>query len=175
VGTDSAIIVRPVRRDDIDDAAGVADVLNSVIAEKRWTALDGHWTPEAELAFLQSLSSRSEIHVAEVEGRIIGFQVIDPFVPYTSTMNHVATLATYIRADFRGHRIGQKLAEATWTFAQKQCYEKAVIYVLAHNDGGLAYYGGLGFKRLAVLKRQTKIDDIYYDEVIMELHFEFSK
>jgi L-amino acid N-acyltransferase YncA len=112
------------------------------------------------------------MHVAELEGRIVGFQVIEPFVLYTSTMNHVATLATYILSDHRGQGIGYKLAEATWAFARARGYEKAVIYVLAHNEGGLAYYGGLGFERLGVLKRQTKIDGVYYDEVFMELHFE---
>jgi L-amino acid N-acyltransferase YncA len=167
--------IRPVRRDDIDDAAGVAGVLNSVIAEKRYTALDGHWTPEAELEFLQSLGPRSELHVAEVKGRIVGFQVVEPFAPYTSTMDHVAILGTYILADFRGRGIGRKLAEATLAFARTRGYLKSVIYVLAHNEGGLGYYGGLGFERLGVLKRQTKIDGVYYDEVFMELHFEFSE
>ena len=42
------LVIRPVRRGNIDDAAGVAAVLNNVIAGDRQTALTGHWTPEAE-------------------------------------------------------------------------------------------------------------------------------
>jgi L-amino acid N-acyltransferase YncA len=164
-------MIRPVRRDDIGDAAGVADVLNSVIAEGRYTALTGHWTPEAELAFLQSLGPRSEVFVAVVAGRIVGFQVIEPFAAYPSAMDHVAILGTYVCADFRGRGIGQRLAEATFVFAREQGYEKAVIYVLAHNEGGLAYYRGLGFAEKGVLARQTRIDRVYHDEVFMELHF----
>ena len=53
---DSGVIVRPVQRDDIRDAAGVADVLNSVILEGGHTALTGHWTPETEQAFLKGLA-----------------------------------------------------------------------------------------------------------------------
>lgn len=164
-------MIRPVRRDDIGDAAGVADVLNSVIAEGCYTALTGRWTPEAELAFLQSLGPRSEVFVAVVAGRIVGFQVIEPFAAYPSAMDHVAILGTYVCADFRGRGIGQRLAEATFVFAREQGYEKAVIYVLAHNEGGLAYYRGLGFAEKGVLARQTRIDRVYYDEVFMELHF----
>ncbi|MGD9315969.1 MAG: GNAT family N-acetyltransferase [Anaerolineae bacterium] len=164
-------VIRPVRRDDLGDAAGIADVLNSVIAEGRYTALTGHWTAEAELTFLQSLGTRSELYVAELTGRIVGFQVIEPFAAYTEAMDHVAVLGTYVRADFRGRGIGQRLAAATFAFALEQGFEKVVIYVLAHNEGGLAYYRRLGFVEKGVLARQTRIDGVYYDEVFMELHF----
>ena len=166
------VIVRRVRRDDIQDAAGVAEVLNGVITEGGHTALTGHWTPEAERVFLQSLRPRSEVFVAEMAGRIVGFQVIEPFVSYTSSMNHVAHMGTYVRTEHRGRGIGQKLAEATLAFAQEQEYEKVVIYVMAGNELGLAYYRKLGFEEKGVLRRQTKIQGVYHDEVFMELHFE---
>ena len=165
-----AVTIRPVRRDDLQDAAGVADVLNSVIAEGCYTALTGHWTPEAEQAFLRTLGPRSELFVAEVAGRIVAFQVIEPFVTYTSTMDHVAHMGTYVHAGFRRGSIGHKLAEATLAFAREHGYEKSVIYVLAGNQAGLAYYRSLGFEDKGVLTRQTKINGVYHDEVFMELH-----
>jgi L-amino acid N-acyltransferase YncA len=172
VGTDRGkIVIRPARRDDLEDAAGIADVLNSIIAEGAHTALTGHWTPQAEMAFLQGLGARSEIFVAEAAGRILGFQVIEPFVTYTSTMDHVSHFGTYVLADFRGQGIGRKLAEATLAFARAHGYTKSVVYVLAHNKGGLAYYRSLGFEARGTLTGQTRIDDMYHDEVFMELHF----
>jgi L-amino acid N-acyltransferase YncA len=165
-------VIRPVQRDDLQDAAGVAEVLNSVIEEGRYTALAGHWTAEAEQTFLQSLGPRSEIFVAEVAGRIVGFQVIEPFVTYTSTMDHVAHFGTYVRADLRGCGIGRRLAQATLAFAREQGYEKSVVYVMADNELGLTYYRGLGFEERGVLRCQTKIGNVYHDEVFMELHFE---
>jgi L-amino acid N-acyltransferase YncA len=174
-GNHSGVTVRPVRRDDLEDAAGVAAVLNSVVAEGRFTALAGHWTPEAELAFLQSMGPRSQVFVAEIgdlgAARIVGFQVIEPFVAYTSTMDHVAHLGTYVLPDYRGQGIGRQLAEVTLAFARSQGYEKAVVYVLAHNEGGLAYYGSLGFEQRGTLIGQTKIDGVYCDEVVMEMHW----
>ena len=167
----SGVIVRPVRRDDIRDAAGVADVLNSIILEGRYTALTGHWTPEAERAFLEGLRPRSEVFVAEANERIVGFQVIEPFVSYTSTMEHVAHMGTYVHAGLRRRGIGHSLAQATLAFARQQGYEKVVIYVMADNELGLAYYHSLGFEERGVLQRQTKIDGVYHDEVFMELHF----
>jgi dephospho-CoA kinase len=168
------IVVRPVSRGDIDDAAGVASVLNNVIAGDHQTALTGYWTPEAEQEFIQGLGPRSEIFVAEVSGCIVGFQVIEPFVTYTSTMDHVAHFGTYVHAEYRGQGVGRQLAAATLGFAREQGYEKSVVYVLESNEGGLAYYKSLGFEERGVLTRQTKIGDAYLDEVIMELFFDAS-
>jgi L-amino acid N-acyltransferase YncA len=164
------VTIRPVRRDDLADAAGVAGVLNGVIGEGRYTALAGDWTAEAEMAFLQSLGPRSEIFVAEVDGCIAGFQVIEPFVSYTPTMDHVAHMGTYVLAEYRGRGLGRRLAEATLAYARAQGYKKFVIYVLAHNEGGLGYYGSLGFEARGTLKRQVRIDGVYYDEIFMEMH-----
>jgi dephospho-CoA kinase len=138
--------IRPARRDAVHglhDAGGVAQVLNRVIREGHFTALTGHWTPEAELAFLQSL-----------------------------TMDHVCHFGTYVLQEYRDQGIGCKLAAATLTFALEQGYEKSVVYVLADNQGGQEFYRSLGFEPRGVLTRQTKIEGAYHDEVFMELHFE---
>ena len=168
----ATVTVRPVRRDDLADAAGVAAVLNAVIAEGRHTALTGRWTAEAEQAFLQSLGPRSELFVAELDGGIVGFQVVEPFVTYTSSMDHVAHFGTYVLAAFRGRGIGRRLAHATFRFLRREGYEKVVIYVLAHNGGGLGYYRSLGFEARGTLRRQTRIGGVYYDQVFMEMHLE---
>ncbi len=165
------LTIRPVQRDSLADAAGVANVLNSVIGEGGRTVLTGHWTPEAELAFLQSLGPRSELLVAEAEGCIVGFQVIEPFVTYTSTMDHVAHIGTYVLAGYRKRGIGRQLAAATLALARSKGYEKSVVYVLSHNGAGLAYYRCLGFEVIGILGRNTRIDSVYYDQVVMELHF----
>lgn len=165
------VIVRPVRRDDLEDAAGLAGVLNSIIAEGGLTALSGHWTPEAELAFLQGVGPRSEIFCAEAAGHIVAFQVVEPFVTYTTTMDHVCHFGTYVLAAHRGQGIGKRLAQATLAFARAQGYSKSVVYVLAHNKAGLAFYRSLGFEARGVLTGQTKIDGVFYDEVFMEWHF----
>ncbi|MGD8398825.1 MAG: GNAT family N-acetyltransferase [Anaerolineae bacterium] len=171
-GDNTGVVVRPVRRDDLADAAGIADVLNAVIGEGCYTALTGHWTPEAESAFLQTLGRRSELFVAETDGRIVGFQVVGPFVNYASSMDHVAHFGTYVLGAHRGQGIGQQLAASTFAFARRHGYEKAVIYVLADNERGLSYYRSLGFEARGTLRRQTRIDGVYHDEVFMEMHFE---
>ena len=168
------VTVRPALRDDsaeaLADAAGIAEVLNNVIAQRRYTALDGHWTAEAELAFLQSLGPRAGLFVAEIAGRIEGFQVVEPFATYTPTMDHVCLMGTYVHSNARRHGIGRRLARASLAFSRTQGFEKIVIYVLVHNRAAIAYYRSLGFEQRGILRGQTKVDGAYYDEVFMELY-----
>jgi dephospho-CoA kinase len=164
------VAIRAARRGDREDAAGTADVLNSVIEERRYTAIAGHWTPEAELAYIDGLGPRSELFVAEVAGRVVGLQSIEPFASYPSAMEHVAQLGTQILAEYRGHGIGRRLAGASLEFAREHGYEKIVIYVLSDNPLGMAYYRSLGFEGRGTLQRQSKIDGVYHDEVLMEMH-----
>lgn len=166
------LLIRPVRRGSLKDAAGVAAVLESVIAEGGLTVLTGRWTPEDELKFISGLGLRDEMYIAQVQRQVLGFQIIQPFASFASTMDHVATVGTYVQADARGLGIGRRLAGRTFGFAREQGFEKIVVYVLAENSTGRAYYRGLGFVERGVLEGQAKVDGVYLDEVIMEHHFD---
>jgi ribosomal protein S18 acetylase RimI-like enzyme len=163
------IKIRPVT---LDDAEGVLEVLNSVVRERKYSSFDRILTVEEERQFITSLGERSGFFVAELDGRIVGFQTIEPFAAYTPAMDHVGIMGTLVHADFRGQGIGHQLAEVSLKFAQEKGYEKAVIYVRASNRSAQAFYWKLGFVPKGTLEKQVKIDGEYDDEVFMELFLE---
>lgn len=163
------IKIRPVT---LDDAKGVLEVLNSVVRERKHSSFDRILTVEEERQFIASLGERSGFFVAELDGRIVGFQTIEPFAAYTLAMEHVGIMGTFIHADFRGQGIGRQLAEASFKFAQEKDYEKVVIYVRASNKDAQEFYQKLGFAPKGVLEKQVKIDGEYDDEVFMEMFLE---
>ncbi len=167
------IKIRPVT---LDDAEGVLEVLNSVVRERKYSSFNRILTVEEERQFISSLGERSGFFVAELDGRIIGFQSIEPFATYnTSAMDHVGIMGTFVHADFRGQGIGRQLAEASFKFAQEKGYEKAVIYVRTSNKAAQEFYQKLGFVPKGTLKKQVKIDGEYDDEVFMEMFLEVGK
>jgi len=166
------IKIRPVT---LDDAKGVLEVLNSVVQERKYSSFDRILTVEEERQFIASLGERSGFFVAELDGHIIGFQTIEPFATYTSAMDHVGIIGTFVHADFRGQGIGRQLAEASFKFAQEKGYEKAVIYVRASNKAAQEFYQKLGFVPKGTLEKQVKIDGEYDDEVFMEMFLEVEK
>jgi ribosomal protein S18 acetylase RimI-like enzyme len=161
-----------IRPATLDDAEGVLGVLNSVVQERKYSSFDRILTVEEERQFIASLGERSGLFVAELEGRIVGFQTIEPFAAYTPAMDHVGIMGTFVHADFRGQGIGRQLAEASFKFAQETGYEKAVIYVRASNEAAQEFYQKLGFVPKGTLEKQVKIDGEHDDVVFMEMFLE---
>ncbi len=159
-----------IRKAIPEDAKLVAAVLNSVILEGRYTALTHTFTEGEEHAFIKELGPRSAMFVAEVDNQIVGIQVIEPdsLAQYTASMQHVATIGTWIAANFRGRKIGRALAEASFTFAQTKNFEKIVIQVLADNTRALRFYGNLGFEEIGVAKKHVKFEDRFCDVFYLE-------
>src|SRR2546428_3200012 len=128
-----------IRRATVDDAKDIADVINSVIAEEKYTIFDKPFSEERERSFISSLGSRSAMFVAEMDGKVAGIQVLDLFSDLpTSSMSHVATLGTWLRSEFRGSGIGRRLAEESVRFARDHGYRKIVIQV---TDSGGKHHG----------------------------------
>lgn len=159
-----------VRKAIPDDAKAVASVINSVILEGKYTALTNPFTVEEERTFIEGLCDRSALFVAEVDKMIVGIQVIEPdaLAHYTDSMQHVATIGTWIQANFRGHKIGRLLAEASFTFAEIKNYKKIAIQVIADNTRALRFYGNLGFEKIGVAKKHVKFEDRFCDVFYLE-------
>jgi L-amino acid N-acyltransferase YncA len=156
-----------VRAATVEDAACVADVLNGVIAEGRYTLFDVPFLEDDERGFISSLGERSTVLVAELAGQIVGVQSLGPFLSYRST-SHVATMGTWLRADVRGRGIGRLLATQSFGFARAHDYTKIVIQVLATNTMALRFYRALGFVEIGVARKHVRLADVFHDEIYME-------
>jgi L-amino acid N-acyltransferase YncA len=161
------IRIRPVR---VEDAEGVAKVLNPLILSGENTALDRVVTEEEERAFISGFPVRGVFHVAEraEDEVIVGFQNIEPFATYTDAFAHVAVIGTYVDQSGQRQGIGRLLFEATRLAAKEKGYEKFIAFVRADNAAGLAFYKRIGFEVIGVAKRHAKIKGRYIDEVLIE-------
>jgi RimJ/RimL family protein N-acetyltransferase len=160
-----------IRQAGPDDAPEVAAVLNAVIAEREYTVFDRPFSDEAEREFLASLGDRQAVFVAEIAGTIVGVQSIDLLMSLARSMDHVATLGTWLRPDVRGRGIGRRLAEQSFAFARSAGYSKVVIQVLAHNERALRFYRGLGITDIGIARQHVRLDDTLRDEVYLEKLF----
>jgi len=158
-----------IRRATSKDAEAISAVWEAVCAERVYTAINRPFTPQQEREYIASLSDREGIFLAEVEGRVVGFQSLDLWARYTDSFDHVGVVGTIILPEWRREGIGRRLAKHTFDFARANGYEKIVIYVREGNAGGQAFYRSLGFVLKGVLARQVKINGQYEDEVFMEL------
>ena len=152
------------------DAAGIVQVLATVVAERIFSAIDAAWTVEQEASYLGSLSSREAVHVArDSTARIVGFQTLDLWSTLLPSMAHVGQVGTFLLPEWRGAGIARQLCGATEAFARQAGYEKLAVQVRASNVGARRFYRALGFKECGLLTRQVRIDGRFDDELLMEL------
>jgi ribosomal protein S18 acetylase RimI-like enzyme len=159
-----------VRRAIPDDAARVVAILESIVAERTCSAIDCPFTIEQERQYLQSLSTREGIFLAEAaNAEVVGFQSLDQWTKLFHSMHHVGQLGTFVRLDWRRCGIGRQLTICTLAFARSVQYEKLVIYVRSSNMAAQTFYSGLGFQPCGRLRRQVKIEGTHDDESVMEM------
>ncbi len=159
-----------VRQAGVTDAKGVADVLNSVIAEGGLTIFNKPFSETEERNFIASLENRSALFVAEARGEIVGVQVLDLFSNHSSALSHVAGMGTWLRKDVRAQGLGRLMAEQSFRFARDHGYGKIVIQVLAANPRALRFYLRLGFQEIGVARRHVRLGGEFHDEVFLEKH-----
>jgi L-amino acid N-acyltransferase YncA len=159
-----------VRRASAADAEAIVAVLDVVVSERIYSAIDKVWSVEQEARYLESLSSREAFHVAVDERKgIVGVQSLERWSTVFPSMSHVAQVGTFLLPQWRAKGAGRLLWAATVAFARKANYRKMAIQVRASNVGAQAFYKRLGFNECGRLARQVIIDGVEDDEVLMEL------
>jgi len=158
-----------IRRATEADSPGIAAVMQAIVAERVYSAIDEAWTIDEECRYLRSLSPREAVHVSTAEsGQIVGVQSLDLWAPGFRSMAHVAQLGTFLLPEWRRRGVGPALFQTTVSFARSAAYAKIVIQVRASNVPAQAFYQRLGFQECGRLRRQVRIDGREDDEILME-------
>ncbi len=163
----TACVVRDVEPADADE---IVRILNRIIEARVFTVFDAPFTVEAERDYIRNFPKRGvwKVAIRLPEQRVVGFQVMEPFGPYTNAFDHVGTLGTYVDLDVRRRGVGKALFAATLKSAAEKGYEKIFTFVRADNPAALGAYLAQGFVVIGTARRHAKIDGRYIDEILIE-------
>jgi L-amino acid N-acyltransferase YncA len=162
------VISVEIRRASPDDADGIARVLQTIVAQRVYSAIDRAWPADEQRRYLGSLSAREAFHVAVGLGEVVGYQSLDLYSPILPSMAHVGQLGTFLLPEWRRRGVGQALFAATRTFAEAADYRKLVVQVRASNTAACHFYRRLGFRECGRLGAQVIVDGKEDDEILME-------
>jgi L-amino acid N-acyltransferase YncA len=153
-----------------DDAEAIVAILNPIIAARIYTVFDAPFSVETERDYLVKFPPRGVWKVAlrDSDRRLVGFQVMEPFGPYTRAFDHVGTLGTYVDLELRRRGVASRLFAATFAAAVRKGYEKAFTFVRADNPAALETYLRQGFEIVGTARRHTRIDGRFVDEILIE-------
>lgn len=159
-----------IRRAGPEDAEGVAEVLNAIIRAGTHSLLDTPFSVAAERAYIEGLPERAFMHVAEdAPGTIAGVQTLIPWSAFdTHEFDHVATMGTYVAAEYRLRGVARSLSAASFAAALDLGYEKIFTDLRADNVDSLAFHLSLGFTLVGAARRQARIGGRDVDVLFVE-------
>ncbi|HLZ73863.1 GNAT family N-acetyltransferase [Phenylobacterium sp.] len=157
--------IRPARP---EDAPGLAELLNAIIARGGTTALEDPFTPQAlDRAYLTGPDVICCFVAVERPedgdgGRNAGFQTLGR---YHGLPRDVGDIGTFARVGGTGRGVGAALFAATAAEARRQGLTAINATIRADNTGGLAFYSRMGFVDFSVraavpLKDGTPVDRV---------------
>jgi L-amino acid N-acyltransferase YncA len=159
-----------VRDAEPADAEGLVRILNPIIEARVYTAFDTPFSVDAERVYLLNFPPRGiwKVAIRQSDGRLVGFQIMEPFATYTGAFDHVGTLGTYVDLGLRRQGVAGRLFEATLDAALRKGYEKIFTFVRADNSAALQTYLGHGFVVIGTARKHARIDGRYIDEILIE-------
>ena len=125
---------------------------------------DAEWQEKVE-------NPRGHIFVAREGEEYIG--MASAYEEQGEKVGHIAYVwGVYVRADYRGQKIGKRLMEAVIDELRKGGkVEKINLNVNTKQLTAVKMYESLGFKIAGTLHKEMKIGGEYFDEHIMEMIF----
>jgi L-amino acid N-acyltransferase YncA len=157
-----------IRKATPADAQPILAILAGIAAEGKFTAISEPWPLDTQKGYLAGLSSRETVHVASVDGVLVGYQTLDMWAPTIASMSHVGQLGTFLAPDWRGRGVSYALFDATLDFARAVGYAKFVVQVRGANGRAQMFYESLGFKVCGRFNRQVRIAGEEDDEILLE-------
>lgn len=78
------------------DAESITRVLNPIIEARTNSVFTEAFSVDAEQEFIVKFPKRGVFHVAESVGIVKGFQTIESFATYTTALDHVGIIGTFV-------------------------------------------------------------------------------
>jgi putative acetyltransferase len=167
LGADTRFIIRPLRRDDIEE---LLDLLEDVAEERCWIATEppiprDRWRS----GFLERLEDEYSVNVVAVDehGRLIGQ------LDVRGRKNRAGELGMAVVPEWRGRGVGTRLMQACVDWARERGVHKLALQVWPHNEAALRLYEKFGFEREGLLRGHYKRQNgEFWDAIVMGLLLE---
>jgi len=163
-----------IRKARKEDAAELIQYLNIVGGESDnllFGANEFHMTIEQEEKYIEGLSnsSTSVLLVGTIEGKFVCVGNIS--APMKGRIAHQCNLAMSVLKKFWGLGVGTHLISALIDFAKRaEKLEIIHLQVKSDNERAIALYKKMGFREIGMYPKYTKINDQYFDDILMNLY-----
>ena len=128
------------RQATIDDAAAIAELINTVVQEPNPVGFDGPSSAEQVRTWLTRQGGEGGIFLCLINERVIGFSAID----FDTHEPDTAVLGVWLLSEHRRKRLGTALAECALDFAREKGYKRIRGRLPEQNQVALSFLSGIG-------------------------------
>jgi len=163
-----SIVIRPAA---IEDAASmVADVLNPIIRDGTYSALDRPYSVDEQAAFIRAFPEHGVFLVAvdTESGTVAGMQDVVTRSSDPGNAGDTGWVSTFVALDRLRAGIGRALCAATFPRARALGFRTLCAAIRADNPRALAFYESQGFVPVAVVEGGAVVRGVPVDQVLAE-------
>lgn len=154
-----------IRPTESDDAAQVADCIDSVARERRFLGNTKGFSTEQTCEYIQCVKNIGGVHLVVIDGdTIVGWCDIMPHA--YEGLTHGGRLGMGLLPRYRRQGWGTKLASEALQIAFRTRCERIELEVFASNIGAVKLYQNIGFREEGCKRDARKLDG-QYDDIIM--------
>ena len=166
-----------IRKATPEDAKKIIDYLNQIGGESdnllfgengfSWLTVE----KEAELIETTNSTNKNVLLLGLIGNEIASISNLQGFT--RERTSHRCTIALSVKRDYWNQGIGTAMMESLLTFAKESAgYRVVELQVKADNIYAIHLYQRFGFKKIGQYEKFFKINNIYYDALLMNLYFD---
>lgn len=162
------ITVRPVKHNECEK---LIDTMNLIFGETHFMLYgknDPSLSKDNLINAIQKMCEDALSHVLiaiDAQNTIAGFCFAQG--NKAQRKNHVAHIVIALSQQYTGQGIGKKLMQAIENWSTTKAISRMELTVITKNTMAINFYRKLGFVTEGTKQRSVKIEDQYYDELLM--------
>ncbi|HFR4158467.1 TPA: arsinothricin resistance N-acetyltransferase ArsN1 family A [Bacillus cereus] len=156
-----------IRKATKQDVQEIMTIYNEGIEDRIATLETEIKTDKYVMEWLFQREKRYSVIVMEENSHIVGWASINPY-SHRCAYRGVGELSIYIKREYRGKGLGQKLLLALEKTGQQNEFYKFVLFTFSFNNLGQGLYRKMGYREVGVFKKQGIMDGEHVDVMIME-------
>lgn len=156
------------RKIRIGDAKAGREFINSLVEEGVDISVRRRFSLAQERAWIRELlSDSSRIYVCAFDNRILAGSV-EVRRGRDGVSRHVGEFGISVKKEYRGTGLAHSIARKIFALAKKRGVSILHLRVFSTNRRALRFYRKLGFRKIAVLRREIRISRRYIGAYLME-------
>ncbi|MDZ4627266.1 arsinothricin resistance N-acetyltransferase ArsN1 family A, partial [Bacillus cereus] len=156
-----------IRKATEQDIQEITNIYNEGIQDRIATLETEIKIDKYVMEWLFQREKRYSVIVMEEKSHIVGWASINPY-SHRCAYRGVGELSIYIKREYRGKGLGQKLLLALEKTGQQNEFYKFVLFTFSFNNLGEGLYPKMGYPEGGVFEKQGVMDVEHVDVMIME-------